>query len=190
MNRDKLKLVSYYVGIGFGIILLVAFFTSQIFMPIFFGRSKSIEVPNLDKLSATQSIKLLIDHKLHAVVKDSTWSETVQFGYVISQKPEAGTFMKPDGTVYMIVSKGSKTVTVPEVVGLNVQSAWILLKTAGLKYTIADSIYSDLYPVNTVVLAAPEAGDKVVRKSKIKLYISKGSSNAPDTTANNSDVNY
>lgn len=186
--NDKVKFYSYHIGIGLGIILVVAFITSQIFMPLFFGRPKTVEVPNLDKLSATQAIKVLVDSKLHAVVKDSTWSDVVPYNYVVSQKPAAGNYIKPDGTVYMIISRGSKTVLVPELVGLNVQAAWIVLKNANLRFTIADSIYSDLYPVNTVVQTGPGAGEKVERKKKIKLYISKGSGNQRDTTE--TDYNY
>lgn len=187
MERDKAKFYSYYIGIGFGIILVVAFLTSQIIMPLFFGRAKTIEVPDLSKLTATQAIKLLVDHKLHAVVKDSTWSDEIAYNYVISQKPEAGAFVSPDGTVYMIVSRGSKTVKVPELIGLDVQAAWIVLKNAGLRFTIADSIYSNIYPVNTVAQIAPEVGERVLRKKKIRLYISKGSSAERDTTGYETD---
>jgi beta-lactam-binding protein with PASTA domain len=190
MDKDKTKFYSYYIGIGLGIILVVAFFISQIFMPIFFGRPKTIEVPNLDKLMATQAIRVLVDNKLHGVVKDSTWSDIVPYNYVISQKPEAGDLIKPDGTVYMIVSRGSKTVKVPEIVGLNVQAAWIVLKNTGLRFTIADSIYSNLYPVNTVVQIAPGVGEKVERKRKIKLYISKGPDNSADSMKTETDYNY
>ncbi len=190
MEKDKLRFYGYYIGIGLGIILVVAFLTSQIMMPLFFGRPKTVEVPNLDKLTSTQAIKVLVDNKLHAVVKDSTWSDEIDFNYVISQKPEAGEFIKPDGTVYMIVSRGSKTVKVPEIVGLNIQAAWIVLKNAGLRFAIADSIYSNTYPINTVVQISPEVGSKVERKKKIKLYISKGSVIIGDSLNNDVDYNY
>ena len=190
MDKDKARFFGYYIGIGFGIILVVAFLTSQIVMPLFFGRPKTVEVPNLDKMSSTQAIRLLVDNKLHAVVKDSTWSDEIAFNFVVSQKPKAGAYIKPDGTVYMIVSKGSKTVKVPEIVGLNVQAAWILLKNSGLKFTIADSLSSDLYPVNTVIQTAPGVGEKVERKSKIKIYISKGSAVVRDSLDNDTEYNY
>jgi serine/threonine-protein kinase len=190
MDIDKAKFYGYYIGIGFGIVLVVAFLTSQIIMPLFFGKAKTAQVPDLDKMSATQAVRLLVDNKLHAVVRDSTWSDEIAFNYVISQKPKAGAYIKPDGTVYLIVSKGSKTVKVPEIVGLNVQAAWILLKNAGLKFTIADSLNSTLYPVNTVIQAAPGVGEKVERKSKIKLYISKGSVEVRDTTGSTDDFSY
>ncbi len=182
MNKDRLRIVGYYAGIAFGIIFVVAFITSQIFMPVFFGRAKTIEIPEVSGLSATQARKVLVDKKLHVVVKDSTWSEEIDAGKVISQKPGAGNMIKPDGTIYLIVSRGSKSVRVPEVIGLSVQAAWILLKNATLKIVVADSMYSDIYPSNTVVQTIPEVGQSVDRKSKIKVYISKGSAVSADTT--------
>jgi serine/threonine-protein kinase len=190
MSKEKLKIYGYYAGIAFGIIFVVAFVTSQLVMPIFFGRAKTVEVPDVTTLTSTQARKQLIDKKLHVVVKDSTWSEDVEKGKIISQKPDAGELIKPDGTVYLVVSRGSKTVVVPEVIGLNVQAAWILLKNASLKIVVADSLYSDLYSPNTVVQTIPEVGQRVDRKSKIKVFISKGSSANADTTGTWSDESY
>jgi eukaryotic-like serine/threonine-protein kinase len=190
MDKSRLKIIGYYAGIACGIIFVVAFLTSQIIIPVFFGRAKTIEIPDTSGLSSIQAKKLLIDKKLHAVVKDSTWSEEIDAGKVISQKPDAGDMIKPDGTVYLIVSRGSKSVRIPEVIGLNVQAAWILLKNATLKIVVADSMYSDVYPPNTVVQTIPEVGQSVDRKSKIKVFISKGSASSADTTGMDSDVNY
>jgi eukaryotic-like serine/threonine-protein kinase len=181
MDKNRLRLVGYYSGIGFGIILVTAFVTSQILMPIFFGREKTVEIPNVVNLQEIKAKSTLISHKLHVVVRDSTYSDTVERGMVVSQKPEAGNMIKPDGTVYLIVSAGSKYIAVPELIGLNVQSAWLLLKNNGLRFTIADSLNSDLYPINTVVQSNPLMGTKVERRTKVKLYISKGRNNQPDT---------
>lgn len=190
MDKNRLKIVGYYAGIAFGIIFVVAFVTSQIVIPIFFGRAKTIEIPDVSTLTALKAKKVMIDAKLHAVVKDSVWSEEIAAGKVISQKPGAGDMIKPDGTVYLIVSRGSKSVRVPEVIGLSVQAAWILLKSATLKIVVADSMYSEVYPPNTVVQTIPEVGQNVDRKSKIRVFISKGSVASADTTGVDTDVSY
>jgi serine/threonine-protein kinase len=184
MSNERLKLLLLYLGIGFGIILVVSFVTSQIFMPLFFGRAKTIEVPNVSNMLTERAKTILTDKKLHAVVRDSTWSDEAERGYVLSQKPRAGTYIKPDGTVYLEVSRGSKYVAVPELVGLDVQSAWIVLKNQNLRFVVADSVFSDLYPVNTVVQSSPAEGERVERRTRIKLYISRGSSARPDSLDN------
>jgi len=181
MEKDRLKIISYYIGIGLGIILVVAFLTSQILMPLFFGRARTIKVPNLIDVASSKASTILINNKLHPVVKDSTFSDDIKSGYIISQKPEPGEYIKPDGTVYLIVSMGSKFVKVPKLVGLNVQSAWILLKHNNLKFTIVDSVYSDLYPANTVVQSSPATGERIEQNSSVKLFISKGQLTYADT---------
>jgi len=190
MEKGKLKLYGYYLGIGLGIILVVAFITSQIIMPLMFGKPKSIEVPNLVSISSSQAKNILADKKLHSVVKDSTWSDEVERGFVVSQKPAAGDFIEPDGTVYLEISRGSKFVKVPELIGLNVQAAWMLLNNYNLRFVVADSLFSERYPVNTVVQSSPSAGERVERRTKIKLFISRGESAYADTLSTGDDYNY
>jgi len=190
MSNEKFKLILLYLGIGFGIILVVSFITSQIIMPIFFGRAKTIEVPNVVSMSSERAKTLLADKKLHAVVRDSTWSDEAERGHVLSQKPRAGQYIKPDGTVFLEVSRGSKFVSVPELVGLDVQSAWIVLKNQNLRFVVSDSVFSDLYPVNTVVQTSPAEGERVERRTKVKLYISRGSNAQPDTLDYGDDYYY
>jgi eukaryotic-like serine/threonine-protein kinase len=190
MDINNLKFYGYYLGIGLGIILVVAFLTSQLVIPIFFSRAKSIEVPDVTKQELSKSKIILINNKLHYVVNDSTYSDEVKKGNVVSQKPEPGEYIKPDGTIYLVVSMGSRYVKVPELVGMKVQSAWIVLKNNCLRFSIADSVYSDLYSRNTVVQTTPDYGERVEKNSKIKLYISKGSNQYVDTLEVETDYNY
>jgi eukaryotic-like serine/threonine-protein kinase len=183
MDKNKTKTYMYYTGIGFGIILVVAFITSQILMPLIFGRAKSVQVPDLSNMNLAKASSILLDNKIHAVVQDSIWSDEVKSGDVISQKPETGEMVKPDGTVYLVVSRGSKYVKVPYVIGLNVQAAWITLKNRGLNFTVIDSIESVAYPPNTVVSTRPSAGEKAEKNSKIQIVISRTKETvSPDTT--------
>jgi len=174
MNKKKNVLRGYYIGIGLGIIILTAFLTSQIVMPLFFGRPKNVEVPNVISLDSGKAKNILYKQMLHSIVSDSTWSDDVKQGFVLSQKPNPGQRIKPDGTVYLEVSKGTRFVKVPDLTGLNVQSAWVQLRNSSLKFIVADSVYSDLYAPDTVVKTKPDKGAKVERNSVIKLFISRG----------------
>jgi beta-lactam-binding protein with PASTA domain len=191
MDKTRKKAFLYYSGIGLGIILVFAFITSQIIMPIFFGKARSVEIPDLTDMNLAKASNTMLDKKIHAIVKDSVWSDEIISGNVISQKPEAGEKLKPDGTVYLIISKGSKYVKVPYVIGMNVQAAWISLKNKGLTFFVADSLESLIYPPNTVIQTRPAAGEKAEKFSKIELIISKSHLNTPpDTTNIISDFEY
>jgi beta-lactam-binding protein with PASTA domain len=191
MDRTKRKVYLYYAGIGLGIVLVVAFITSQILMPLFFGRAKSVQVPYLKSMNLAKASSLLFDKKIHAVVKDSIWSDEIKSGDVVSQKPESGEMIKPDGTVYLIISRGSKYVKVPYIIGLNVQAAWITLKNKGLSFAVIDSIESTTYPPNTVISNMPAAGERAEKNSRIQIVISKSIQTVtPDTSNVISDFQY
>ncbi|HOG31189.1 MAG TPA: PASTA domain-containing protein [Candidatus Syntrophosphaera sp.] len=162
------------VGIGAGIIFLSAFITSQIIFPIIFREPKQIEVPNLVGISSAAARQTLSALGLHAVVKDSIWSETERIDTVLEQNPAGGALIKPEGTVYLRVSRGTRKVGVPSVVGLSYQEAYYTLVNAGLKGVVADSLYSDSYAPNTVIRCIPGVGSKIELGAVVRMYMSRG----------------
>ncbi|MDY0150749.1 MAG: PASTA domain-containing protein [Candidatus Cloacimonas sp.] len=180
MNMDY-KRLGYFAGIGLGIIVVTAFIFSQIIFPIVLGRTPKVEVPELTGKSLTLAKRILSEEKLHLVVKDSLFSEIDPIDAVIEQIPPAGDKIRQDGTVYLIVSKGSATVEVPYIIGKSFQEAFITLRNSNLHSVVADSTYSDLYPVNCVVRSIPFSGDKVSKQSTVKLILSRGNMPVPDS---------
>lgn len=174
MPSDKTKKLWLTIGIGAGIILVSAFLTSQIIFPLIFRAPKEIEVPNLVGVSFAEARKALGELGLHSVVKDSIWSETQRVDIVMEQTPAPGDMISPEGTVYFRVSRGSRQVGVPSVVGLSYHEAYYTLRSAGLKGVVADSLYSDSYAPNAVIRSSPGDGSKIEKGSSVRLYISRG----------------
>ncbi len=98
--------------------------------------------------------------------------------------------MRQDGTVYLVISKGSATVTLPSLIGKPFQEAFIVLKNLDLHCSVVDSTYSDIYPVNTVIRSIPSAGEKTLKKSTVKLILSKGTEPVSDTLNYNLPIYY
>ena len=61
-------------------------------------------------------------------------SETVPSGSVISQLPVAGTQVAPGSTVTLVVSSGSGSITVPDVMGLTLGEAKVKIESMGLMF--------------------------------------------------------
>ncbi|PKN72094.1 MAG: hypothetical protein CVU50_08915 [Candidatus Cloacimonetes bacterium HGW-Cloacimonetes-3] len=181
MKNEQLKKIGYLLGIGLGIIIVTAFVFSQIIFPVLLGRTPKIATPDVMGVSLLQAKRLLQDEKLHVVVKDSLYSDTVAAETVLEQHPEPGLKIRQDGTVYLVVSKGSATVTVPSIIGKPFQEVIITLRSLGLHTLVADSTYSDIYSVNTVMRCIPSSGSKVNKNSSVKLILSKGSIPQADT---------
>lgn len=175
----------YKLGIGIGIIVVVSFTISQIIFPIVIGKPDSIQIPNVVGLEILTAKRVLTDKKLHVIVRDSVWTEEFKTGCVAEQKPRAGEAIKPDGSVYIVVSKGSKTLEMPNVIGMEYQDAYFTLRTAGLRVVVADSVYSSQFMANTVMRTYPTPGSAVERNKFVQIYLSKGEEIKPDSLKEN-----
>lgn len=177
MSKYEWKKAGYIVGIGFGIVMVVAFISSQLIYPLLLGNSERTEVPDIVGLGLSTAKQKLRENRLHIVVKDSVWSEDAPVEYVLEQQPPAGKALKQDQAVYVIVSRGSRVINVPQIVGLPYHEAYIRLRGSGLKTVIADSLYSEKYAVNSVIRCSPTVGNKIEKGATVKIYLSRGSEN-------------
>ena len=182
MGSIDYKRLGYLAGIGLGIIIVTAFVFSQLIYPVVLGRTPKVETPDIQGMNMLQAKNLMEKNKLHLVVKDSLYSETAAVEAVLEQDPAPGDKIRQDGTVYVVISRGSSTVVLPSLAGKSYQEAIISLRNLELKYAIADSVFSDDYPINSVVRSIPYSGNKVQKRSTVKLILSRGAIPLPDST--------
>jgi eukaryotic-like serine/threonine-protein kinase len=93
-------------------------------------------------------------------------------GVVVGVEPKVGTKVKPGTTVTVTVSKGRAPITLPRVVGKNVNEARGILEQLGLR-VIEERVDSDK-PLDEVVKQDPPDGAGVDKDAEIKLSVSKG----------------
>jgi len=141
-----------------------------------------VDTPNIVGMSLRQAKNTMEKAKLHLVVKDSLYNENAAVEAVLEQDPEPGKTIRQDGTVYVVISKGSSTVTIPSVIGKSFQEAIVTLRNKDLRYAVADSAFSDSYPINSVIQSIPHSGNKVEKRTMVKLILSRGAPAASDTT--------
>ncbi len=180
--------LGYLAGIGLGIIIVTAFVFSQVIFPIILGRTPKVETPDIIGMNLVQAKRTLQKEKLHVVVQDSLFSETAPVETVLEQIPEPGDKLRQEGTVYLVISKGSATVRLPSYIGRPFQEVFIGLRNLELFSAVIDSTYSDIYAVNTVVRTIPSSGEKVMKRSTVKLILSRGDYPQADTLQNDLPV--
>jgi len=100
-------------------------------------------------------------------VRVDDYSDDVQTGQVFATDPGPGTPVAVGDRVTVKVSKGTLTVTVPDVRGQSVDQATATLQQAGLSVT---GLYGPRGAKGRVVLTDPQAGTKVKRGSGVVLY--------------------
>ena len=104
-------------------------------------------------------------------------SATVPVGDVISQNPAGGASAALGSAVNLVVSAGSVSVTVPNVVGLDQAAAESAISNAGL-VPLVSTAYSATVPAGNVISQNPSGGASVGLGSSVSLVVSLGA--APD----------
>lgn len=105
------------------------------------------------------------------------YSDSVGSDKVISTSPKAGSQVAKGDTITITASKGkeTKTTTVPNLLGQNIDVAIQMIKDAGLTYNGKSSDYSDSYSENQVMNQSISAGKTVDEGTTISLTVSLGS---------------
>ena len=93
-------------------------------------------------------------------------------GVILEQVPAAGTSVAAGTTVTVTVSKGSRMVTVPELIGSSEAKAISSLKSGGLTYVIKTQVVSQTQKTGVVLSCSPVAGTEVKEGSQITVTIS------------------
>lgn len=142
-----------------------------------------VGVPNVvgcDRTTAENALK----NMGFAVMVDEQYSETVEQGMVISQSKTAGTNIKKNSTVLIVVSKGAQSVTspdvggkdskvtVPNVVDTDRASAEKMLSDSGLSVSVSEQ-YSDTVQEGYVISQDIKGGSQVKKGSTVTIIVSK-----------------
>ena len=129
-----------------------------------------VTVPNAVGLSEADARDRLVAAGLQ-VTSVSVFSDA-DSGQVVAQTPAAGASVAKGSSVRINVSKGTKMVTVPSVVGSIESDAVSQVKAAGLQPNVV-SVPSSSQPAGTVVAQHPTGG-QAERGSFVRLNVSKG----------------
>lgn len=124
-------------------------------------------VPDIVGETESEAVAALTAAKFQADVT-KVFSEQ-QAGVVVSQEPESGSNLKEGSTVALTVSKGSRPVRIPDVVGTTSSQATTTLRDAGLQVNVV-GVPSD-EPSGTVVAQNPVAGNSVRSGSTVRLNV-------------------
>jgi hypothetical protein len=136
--------------------------------------SSKVEVPNLVNISEEEARKVAADSGLGVLVVGETHDAGIKATYIISQDPKGGVMVSENTLVKVIQSLGP--LTVPNLVGLSLQDAQVVLESRGFK--VGEIIYRDLpeYRENTVVETDPSYGSKLSSGDAVNLVVAKASS--------------
>ena len=130
-----------------------------------------------DRVRAAQldeGLEVLTGLGLSSRVKASDYSAEVPKYHVIWQDPEPGEGIKKGRSVSIIISKGKKEVLMPDLQGMTMEQARIVLEENGLSPGTLSETHALSAAAGTLLAQHPTAGVMVVRESPVDLLVSLG----------------
>lgn len=135
--------------------------------------SEMVKVPSVIGRTKSSAKSTLESAGFSVTFEYGDYNDSVAADVVTAQSPSAKNKAAKGSTVTVTLSPGQKPITVPNVVGASQSHAESALAGAGLKYTYADSQYSDTVPAGNVI-SQTKSGETVAAGTTITLTLSKG----------------
>ena len=135
--------------------------------------SEMVKVPSVIGKTKSSAKSTLESAGFSVTFEYGDYNDSVAADVVTAQSPSAKNKAAKGSTVTVTLSPGQKPITVPNVVGASQSHAESALAGAGLKYTYADSQYSDTVPAGSVI-SQTKSGETVAAGTTITLTLSKG----------------
>lgn len=135
--------------------------------------SEMVKIPSVIGKTKSSAKSTLESAGFSVTFEYGDYNNSVAADVVTAQSPSAKNQAAKGSTVTVTLSPGQKPITVPNVLGASQSQAESALAGAGLKYTYADSQYSDTVPAGSVI-SQTKSGETVAAGTTITLTLSKG----------------
>ena len=134
----------------------------------------TVIVPNLVGKDVVSALELLTDLQLNTKVNGSEYSQEFPKNHVTFQEPEAGSEIKKDRDVRIIISKGAKNILMPNLVTLSEQQARMIMEENGLSRGQLSHTYNGTVEKDHVMVQVPPAGAMITRGAAVDILASSG----------------
>ncbi|WP_169922687.1 Stk1 family PASTA domain-containing Ser/Thr kinase [Streptomyces lushanensis] len=134
---------------------------------------ETVQVPDVTGAPLAEARRALKRAGLAAGIVTREFDERTAQGAVMRSSPVAGTDVRPDSGVALVVSKGSP-VDVPDVTGESVSEATTELEQAGLRVRVAAVQVNSPEDEGTVARQSAADGSRLARGDTVTLTVSKG----------------
>ena len=135
---------------------------------------KTQVVPDLRGKSLSAALDILSPLHLGLEKTSSDFDASVPIDSILRQNPPGGTVVREEKIIRVVISQGGETVLVPNVTGLPLRNAEMLLRESQLTEGDVSKAYSLKEDKGIVLSQDPKADLGVARNSPISLAVSDG----------------
>lgn len=184
-GREKPQLIAklqkrrwlWSVVSGFFMIIALVFVTATAayITMVLSIKGEDVNVPDLYKMTTTEAVQLLsdIDLKLK-IAEERLFSKDIEEGRILRQEPEAGTSVKRNVSVRVVLSAGTKTITVPSLVGNSARDAASVFASKDLNLTNVSEVFCNYIIANNIISQEPPPGSSMLKGSRVNILVSLG----------------
>ncbi len=155
----------------FGIITAIAAYAT---LKLIVKSEDVVIVPDLVGKDVVYSLELLTDLGLNTKVSAYEYNADIPKNHVTYQEPGPGAEIKKDRDVRIVVSNGPQTVAVPNLIGIDLRKANIIMEGNGLAKGIISETYNNRSIADEIIAQVPASGTLVWRGKAIDLLVSLG----------------
>ncbi len=134
----------------------------------------TVVIPDLVGKDVVYALEILTSLGLNTKVKGSEYSSRIPENHVILQEPEPGDEIKKGRDVRIIISNGDQAVIMPNLKGLPIQQARIILEENDLGQGVLSTTYSKQFKRDDIIEQYPVSGSMINRNNEVDLLISMG----------------
>ena len=154
--------------------IFVAGISAYLSLTLIIKSEDTVIVPNLEGKDVVYALELLTELELNTKVRGSEYTNDVPKNYVIFQEPQPGAEIKKGRDVKIILSKGPKTLFMPNLLALSIQQANIVLEENGMCQGELSRTYHSRVEKDHVIAQVPPQGAMISRGECVDVLVSMG----------------
>jgi len=154
--------------------ILMAGISAYLTLTLIIKSEDTVIVPDLVGKDVVYALEFLTDLELNTKVKGSEFSDNFPKNHVTFQDPESGAEIKKGRDVRIIISKGPKRISMPNLVSLSVQQARLILEENDVCQGELSQTHNDSMQKDHIIAQAPASGSMIARGTCVNLLVSLG----------------
>ncbi|MFQ5895486.1 MAG: PASTA domain-containing protein [Nitrospinota bacterium] len=133
-----------------------------------------VVVPDLRGRDVVSALEALGQRELNVQIGEQRYSADVPKNHVIAQSPEPGRAVRRGRHVSLVLSRGTREVSVPDLQGENLARAESLVLANGLRVGAVSWTHSERRPRDSVLAQSPSPATLALRGGRVDLLVSSG----------------
>ena len=160
--------------IFFALLFFNVFFFSALISAQFFLQGETVSVPDVVGQKFPRAKEMLARQKLALSLSGQQFDSLREKGIILSQVPPAGSRIKAQQAVKVVISGGSEQIVVPLFLHRSLESVLPGLKDTGLTKGNVSFTHTPTYPAGRIIAQSPPAQSLVQRDTPLDFLVSQG----------------